>query len=101
MFKIVITNKAQKDFTSITNQRTKQAITNKINELRVEPQKGKPLTGNLKGLYSVRAASQRYRVIYEVTVSESVVIVVVIGIRKEGDKRDVYEVARKRLAKKS
>ncbi|MEZ4630023.1 MAG: type II toxin-antitoxin system mRNA interferase toxin, RelE/StbE family [Deinococcales bacterium] len=100
MFEVVITSKAQKDLASITNQRTKKAIASRLIDLKTEPEKrGKPLTGDLKGFYSIRAASQRYRIIYEVTISEGMVSVVVIGIRKEGDKKDAYEVARKRLGK--
>jgi len=101
MLEVVITSKAQEDFVSITNQSTRKAIANKFIDLKTEPEKrGKPLTGDLKGFYSIRAASQRYRIIYEVTLSEGLVSVVVIGIRKEGDKKDAYEVARKRLGKK-
>ena len=45
----------------------------------------------------VRAAGQRYRVVYQVALLEGVVTVVVVGIRKEGDRRDAYRVASKRL----
>jgi hypothetical protein len=84
-------------------------------------------------LFSVRAAGQRYRVIYRVVIipkndtdpadgsagplgepgpqvpllaqdsdvvapREGVVTVLVLGIRKEGDKNDVYSIASKRLS---
>ena len=58
---------------------------------------GKPLIGDLKNFRSLRAAGQRYRIVYQVAVQAGLVIVVVIGIRKEGDKRDVYAIAGKRL----
>ena len=87
--------------------------------MTTEPEKrGKPLTEDLKGYYSVRAAGQRYRVIYQIQVLEvestppqkvklknsrplidRLVTVVVVGLRKEGSKQDAYEVARKRLNK--
>jgi hypothetical protein len=38
---------------------------------------------------------QRYRIIYKLQDTEILVAVVCIGIRKEGDKKDVYEVAKK------
>jgi mRNA interferase RelE/StbE len=38
---------------------------------------------------------QRYRILYQLTGSRVVVVVVAIGIRKDSDKRDVYALARK------
>jgi mRNA interferase RelE/StbE len=67
-------------------------------ELNHEPlSQGKLLQGGLKTYRSIRAAGQRYRVIYQVAVSEGAVTVVVVGIRCEGNKKDVYKLASKRL----
>src|SRR6266704_1107742 len=60
-------------------------------------QQGKPLIGELNGFRSVRAAGQRYRIVYLVERREVVVAIVAVGKRKEGDKRDVYVLARKLL----
>ena len=121
-YRIVITPLAQADLKAIEDQRSQKAIVSKINDLQAEPEKrGKPMKEDLKGYYSVRAAGQRYRIIYETQILEleatppqkpkqqdkdssptvdRVVTVVVIGIRKEGSKNDAYEIARKRLSKR-
>ena len=97
-FSIIFTANAQADLDAIKDARTYQAIERKIDELETEPEKrGKPLGDDLAAYRVVRAAGQRYRVVYQVAMLEGVVTVVVIGIRKEGDKRDVYRVASKRL----
>ena len=60
----------------------------------MEPEKqGKPMSDALTGFRSVRAVGQRYRVIYQVQEKAVVVLVVTLGLRKEGDKQDVYAVA--------
>lgn len=70
---------------------TQQAILRKIKLLETEPEKrGKALQGILSGLRSIRAAGQRYRIIYKIESEKIVVIVIAIGIRKEGGKEDIY-----------
>lgn len=99
-FDVIITDKAQADLRSISDARTYQVITRKIDALELEPDKqGKPLRKDLADYRAVRAAGQRYRIIYQVGMLEGVVTVVVIGVRKEGDKKDAYRVASKRLAR--
>jgi len=51
------------------------------------------LKNELAGLRSIRVANQRFRVIYEVQKEQVIVIVVAVGIRKEGDKSDIYRKA--------
>ena len=46
----------------------------------------------MTGYRSIRAVGQRYRIIYQIVQDKVLVIVVGIGRRKEGDKRDVYTV---------
>jgi mRNA interferase RelE/StbE len=97
-FIVRFTEDAAADLRRVTDKRSQGAILRRAQQLDVEPlAQGKALTDDLKGFRSVRAAGQRYRVIYQVGVLEGVVTVVVIGIRKEGDKRDAYRVARRRL----
>lgn len=123
-YRIELTEAAREDLKDIQDQRSQKAIATKIDDLKTEPEKrGKSLTDDLKGYYSVRAAGQRYRIVYRVKVTElkptekteslrqvsksnqknsspamdRVVTVVVIGIRKEGSKQDAYAIARKRL----
>lgn len=122
-YRVELSEEAKADLKAVEDKRSQQAISSKIDDLKTEPEKrGKPLTDDLKGYYSVRAAGQRYRVVYRIKVTElnptepqkaskgkqedsspivdRVVTVVVIGIRKEGSKHDAYEIARKRLGKK-
>lgn len=97
-FNLILTKEAKSDLDAIGDRRTYAAIERKIDELATDPERwGKALAGTLADFRSVRAAGQRYRAIYQVSVLEGVVTVVVIGIRKEGDKRDAYRVAGKRL----
>ncbi|PYM07243.1 MAG: plasmid stabilization protein [Candidatus Rokuibacteriota bacterium] len=56
-----------------------------------------PLTNVLAGFRSVRAVGQRYRIIYRVERKEVVVSIVAVAKRKEGDKGDVYALAKRLL----
>lgn len=97
-FDVILDAAAQADLDGISDNRTYTAIENKLDELATEPDKrGKALLGSLSDYRVVRAAGQRYRIVYQVAALEGVVTVVVIGIRKEGDKRDAYRIARRRL----
>jgi len=75
---------------------TRSQIVSKIEQLREEPLLlGKALVGPLKEFRSVRAAGQRYRIIFKVLQDQIIVIVVAVGIRKAGDKKDIYELMKK------
>ena len=96
-FQITVTEEALTDLSRIKDRSIRESVQAKIGELSTEPrERGKPLTDDLAGYYRVKARG-RYRVIYQVAMLEELVIVVVVGIRKEGDKRDAYRVAKKRL----
>ena len=58
---------------------------------------GKPLIGELDGYYSVRAVGQRYRITYTIEQAQVTVMIVALGIRKDGSKQDVYTLAKKLL----
>lgn len=97
-YRVRFTSAADEDVTAIQDTRTRAAVVRRAYALHTEPAaQGKPLQEDLKGLYSVRAAGQRYRIVYRVQEMASEVTVLVVGIRKEGDKRDAYEVARRRV----
>jgi len=53
--------------------------------------------GELAGYRSIRAVGQRYRIIYKVEQAKVIIIVVAVGLRKEGAKKDIYALARKLL----
>lgn len=95
-WRIVITPTAVRLIKEIADKRLQEKIAIVINRLAVEPDKqGKPLTGELSGFRSIRAAGQRYRILYTVQQEEVVVTVVAAGIRKEGDRGDIYALAKK------
>ncbi len=91
-----ITREAVKQLVAIADQRVQQSIRQRIDRLAYEPDKqGKPMKDELKGYRSARAIGQRYRIIYKVDGERVTVLVVALGIRKEGDKKDVYQLAKK------
>ena len=95
-WKIVLLPVAKKQLTAIKDVRIREAISKRIDGLRQEPDKqGKPMIDELAGYRSLRAVGQRYRIIYKVTAETVIVSIVALGIRKEGDKADVYALARK------
>ena len=97
-FRVQFTDAARDDLRAVGDTRTRQAVFSRALALDAEPlAQGKALGGNLKGF---RAAGQRYRILYRVGVQGGVVTVAVVGVRKEGDKRDVYRLASKRLGKR-
>ena len=70
----------------------------RIDELANDPQQqGNLLVGKLSGFRGVRAAGRRYRMVYRVDASIVTVVVVLAGLRKEGDRPDVYTLAKKLL----
>lgn len=80
----------------IKDTRLQESLRVSLQRLEYEPDKqGKPLREELAGLRSVRAAGQRYRIIYKLKKEQIIVIVLVLGIRKEGDKKDIYAMAKK------
>ena len=73
-----------------------ELLEEKIEALQEEPLKiGKQLKGNLKDYRSIRSIGQKYRIIYQVNTNEIIVLIVAVGIRKEGDKKDIYELMKK------
>lgn len=98
VFQVSFSEEADGDLAAISDAATREVIIRRALELDHEPlSQGKPLQGDLKTYRSIRAAGQRYRVIYQVAVSAGAVTVVVVGIRCEGNNKDVYKVASKRL----
>jgi mRNA interferase RelE/StbE len=95
-WRIVVADEAMKQLKAIKDNRIKTAISKRIDELQWEPDKqGKALEDNLAGYRSVRAVGQRYRIIYQLQDQQVIVSVVTVGIRKEGDTKDAYAMAKK------
>ena len=97
-YAVEITPTALRMLKGIVDSRVRAKIRDRIDGLNKDPEKqGKPLLGNLAGYRSIRAAGQRYRIIYQVKNEKVVVFVLALGIRKEGDRKDIYALAKKLL----
>ena len=95
-YEIVLTPAAVTMLGAIKDRRVRQAMAKAIDGLADSPDKqGKPLTADLTGLLSHRAVGQRYRIIYRIDQDRVIVLVVAVGLRKEGDKKDIYALAKK------
>lgn len=74
-YQIVLTKQAQKDIAKLSpklQNKLKDILRNKI---ALFPQTGKPLTGDLKGYYSVRLSFQD-RIVYRIEDGRCIVVVV-------------------------
>ncbi len=113
-FEILLTEQAKKDLTAISDTRSATTIKERIDRLEHDALAlGKALQEPLSGYHHVRAAKQRYRVVYRVAVIEAFESPappkppaspnlpdpngLVIGIGTEGNKRHAYRVASKQL----
>jgi mRNA interferase RelE/StbE len=91
-----LTLPALRQLAAIKDTRIRESISRRINALEQDPdEQGKPMTGELLGYRSIRAVGQRYRILYRLEAEQVVVVVVAVGVRKEGDKADIYELAKK------
>lgn len=90
-YRIELTPLALEMLAEVNDQRHRQGLTNGIEKLKSEPEKqGKPLGDILKSYRSVRAVSQRYRIIYKVDREWVVVLVVGVTIRRQASRNDTY-----------
>ena len=91
-----LTVPAKKQPGAMKDKRIRESVSRRINGLENDPERqGKLLTDELAGYRSIRAVGQRYRIIYKIEAERVIVLVVIIGIRKEKDKKDAYELAKK------
>ena len=96
IFKIIIPPTALKMLKEIPDRRIQTKIGQVIDGLAHDPElKGKALWDELSGFRSIRAVGQRYRIVYKVDRGIVTVFVVAVGLRKEGDRSDVYRLAQK------
>lgn len=97
-WQILFTPDAQAMLAAIQDRRIQEKIRERINKLAIEPLKqGKALGAELTDMFSVRAVGQRYRIIYQLDGEKILILIVAIGIRKEGSKHDIYALAKKLL----
>ncbi len=97
-YEIQLTPLALEMLVAVKDRRQQEKLRDRIDKLKVEPQKqGKALVDNLSGFRSIRAVGQRYRIIYQVEQDRVLVVVVGLGRRKDGDKKDIYTILEKLL----
>lgn len=95
-WRIVLTPTARRMLEAVRDHRVRRLLARRIDALAHDPDKqGKPLTGELSALRSVRAVGQRWRILYRAEEERVVVLVLALGLRREGDRKDIYELARK------
>jgi mRNA interferase RelE/StbE len=95
-WRIEITDAAFRMLEGIKDRRVQKSIRDRIDNLEVDPDKqGKAMIGELNGFRSLRAVGQRFRIIYRVEKEKVVVLVVAAGLRKDGDRGDIYALAQK------
>ena len=79
MFNIIFDKKAAVYFKKLDSE-NKIRIGKKLEDLKNNPELGKPLTGNLSGLWSLRIG--KYRLIYQIKNQELVIFILDLGHRK-------------------
>jgi mRNA interferase RelE/StbE len=100
-FKIVFTEAATRMLKGIRDKRIQELLLKRIHELAENPDKlGKPLLEELAVFRSIRAVGQRYRIIYAIDKEKVIVVVVGMGLRKEGSRDDIYRLLRKLIRQK-
>ena len=96
-YKILITDTCLALLEKIPDKKIQRRILNRIEGLSDEPDKqGKMLVKDLSGFRSIHAAG-RYRIIYKVDKQTVIIYILAAGIRKQGDKKDIYKIAKKLL----
>jgi mRNA interferase RelE/StbE len=97
-YTIQLTPLALAMLTNVKDRREQEKLRDRIDQLKTDPKKqGKALVDTLAGLRSVRAVGQRYRIVYRVEHEQVMVLVVGLGRRKDGDKKDIYTLLEKLL----
>ena len=95
-YDIQLTPLALEMLAEVKDRREQEKLRDRIDQLKIEPEKqGKALVDNLSGFRSIRAVGQRYRIVYKVEQDRVMVVVVGLGRRKDGDKKDIYSILEK------
>jgi len=81
----------------ILDKKIQRTILERIEKLSEAPDKqGKMLVKELSGFRSIHVAG-RYRIIYKIDNKAVIVFILAAGIRKQGDKKDIYQITKKIL----
>lgn len=92
--KVFWTPLAKESLARIGDKGKQKTIFKRGNALAVDPEKlGEPMHSQFAGLRKLRLG--RYRIIYRIRKSN--VEILLVGLRKKGDRDDIYELAEKLL----
>ena len=95
-YEILYTNEAEEMLVGIQDRRVQGKIADLVDSLADSPEsRGKALLHDLLGFRSLRAIGQRYRIVYLVDTTTLQVVIVGVGLRKEGNRDDIYEKVRR------
>lgn len=94
---VTLSEFAMKHLNAIKDATIRKKVFERIEKLAIAPdEQGEPLKYELVGCRSVRAI-QRYRIVYRVEDDRVQVVVIAVGIRREGERSDIYQIAAKLL----
>ena len=79
-FKVLLAPKSWRFLSKLKDREDKSRIEKKLKGLKENPEIGKPLTGKLAGLWSLRFG--KFRALYQIRRDELLVLVLDIGPRK-------------------
>jgi mRNA interferase RelE/StbE len=99
-YTVCLTHGAKKMLASVQDKRVQAKLADRMEQLSQEPEKqGRALISSLSGYRAVRAVGQRYRIIYMIDKAVVTVLVVAVGLRKEKDRSDIYQLAKRLIQK--
>ena len=91
-YEVHYSEEAEELLARIKDRRVQTKLADLVDGLALDPElRGKALVRDLSGFRSLRAIGQRYRIVYRVDPTALQVIVYGLGLRKEGDREDIYE----------
>ncbi len=98
-YRIEVSPTGYQSLKAIKGRKLLREIAKTIDGLTQNPdRKGKLLKAPLDGVYSLRAARDRFRVLYRVDPRQKLVSVLLVAARAPGTEEDVYALAKKLLA---
>ncbi len=93
---VLFTGAAMESLKGISDRRVQRLLVNRAQQLADDPHAlGTPLRDELRGLRSIRAVGQRYRIIFRIDEERRSVIAIAVGIRREGHRNDIYALAQR------
>ena len=91
-YEVLYSEEAEEMLAKVKDRRVQTKVADLVDGLALDPElRGKSLVRDLFGFRSIRAIGQRYRIVYRVDPTALQVVVYGLGLRKEGDREDIYE----------